>query len=269
MILELQNMYFSTPAETLLHGISFAVEEGSTVLVLGPSGAGKTLSMKIMAGILPASRGAVVVHGVSREHMSEREIRRQAVQQGFAFQDAALWQNMTLRQNLALPMQFHNSRVSPKEVEDRIAQLVRRLGFREPLDQRPARLSGGNRTMVSAMRAMMLNPSLLFLDEPTTGLDSESRERLLDLLKDLKRQGVTMIIASHDRDVASMLADWVYVIESGRLLMYDTVQNLTATDNERVREIARDMLDMASSYDADILDILGGSDEDPFSGGML
>ncbi len=265
MQLELTEVTFTTAEGTFLNETSVIIEEGSTVLVLGPSGAGKTLSMKIMAGILPNTAGSIKVDGRLRSQMSDREVKLTSIRQGFAFQDAALWQNMTLRQNLSLSTQFHFPKRPPTQIEERINYLVRRLGFRESLDQRPARLSGGNRTIVSVMRALMLDPELVFLDEPSTGLDSEARERLLDLLKDLKRQGKTLVIASHDREIASMLADWVLIIEDGHVLMYDTVQSLVATDNVRVREIARDMLDLTSSYDADILDILGGADDDPFS----
>jgi len=128
------------------------------------------------------------------------------------------------------------------------------MGFTDDLNQRPALLSAGERKMVSIMRALMLDPEMFFMDEPSGGLDSATTARLIAVLKDLKSQHRTLVISSHNSEIASQLA----------LLAYDSVQNLVRTEDARVREILADVFDLSSTYDADILDILGSGD-DPFA----
>lgn len=264
MVVELKDVSFSSEEQTLLDEITCRIDEGACVLVMGPSGSGKTLLLKIMAGILPASSGEVIVDGRSLSRLPEREILKLNLRTGFVFQDGALWQNLTLRQNLALPMQYHFPKRPQEQIDARIAQLIRRTGFRQNLDLRPAHLSGGNRTVVSIMRALMLDPELYFMDEPSNGLDGAAQDNLLEILKDLKQRGRSMVIASHDSSIASLLADWILVMEEGRMLVFDTVRNLTTTEDPRVREILKNVLDLSSTYDSDILDMLGGDDENPF-----
>lgn len=265
MVIELRNVSFRTEEEEYLHNVSCRIEEGSCVLVMGPSGAGKTLLLKIMGGIIPASSGEVIADGKSLSHMSDRGVLRISLRQGFVFQDAALWQNLSLRQNLSLPVQYHFPKRPTEEINRRIDALVRRMGFRANLELRPAHLSGGNRTVVSIMRALMLDPELCFLDEPSNGLDGSSHANLLDLLKELKQNGRTLIVSSHDSAIASLLADWILVLDEGHVLVFDTVQNLKHTENPRVREILKDVLDLSTTYDTDILEILGGADDNPFA----
>jgi ABC-type multidrug transport system ATPase subunit len=265
MIIEAQELTFRSGGETYLQDISCRIEEGSCVLVMGPSGSGKTLLLKLLAGIIPGSGGDILVDGEHLSKMSDRQILKINLRQGFVFQDAALWQNLSLRQNLSLPVQYHFPRKPIAEVNQGIDFLVRRLGFRANLELRPAHLSGGNRTVVSIMRALMLDPELCFLDEPSNGLDSSTHENLMEMLKDLKSRGRTLVIASHDGEIASMLADWILVLDEGRLLAFDTVQNLKRTEDDRVRTILKDVLDLSTTYDTDILEILGGSDDNPFA----
>ena len=103
------------------------------------------------------------------------------------------------------------------------------------------------------------------MDEPSGGLDAATSDRLMQLLKDLKARGKTLVIASHDSEIASLFADWILVIDEGRLLAFDTVDKLVRTDDRRVREILADVFDLSSTYDKDILDILGSGDYDPFA----
>ncbi|TVR74291.1 MAG: ATP-binding cassette domain-containing protein [Spirochaetaceae bacterium] len=265
MIIELQNLSFTSGGETFLQDISCRIEEGSVVLVMGPGGSGKTLLLKLMAGIVPATGGEILVDGEPLSRMSDRQILKTNLRQGFVFQDAALWQNLSLRQNLSLPVQYHFPSRSVQEINSSIDLLVRKLGFRANLELRPAHLSGGNRTTVSIMRALMLDPELCFMDEPSNGLDGATHDNLLELLKELKSGGRTLVIASHDGEIASLLADWILVLDEGRLLAFDTVQNLKHTEDERVRAILREVLDLSTTYDTDILEILGESDENPFA----
>ncbi len=264
MRVELKNVGFTSGEATFLEEISCTIEEGQCVLVMGPSGSGKTLLMKIMATIIPPSSGEVRYDGVLTATMSDRDLDHARLRHGFVFQDAALWQNLSVLNNLTLATQYHHPRRDPGEVQRRVRTLCHSMGFTEDLNQRPARLSAGERKVASILRAMMLDPEAYFMDEPSSGLDAATSDRLLRTLRDLKERGRTLVIASHDSEIASQLADWILVIDQGHLLAFDSVQNLVRTDDQRVREILVDVFDLSSTYDTDILDILGSSD-DPFA----
>lgn len=260
----LENVTFSIQNTPLLNDISLQIERGQSVMVMGESGSGKSLLMKVMAGIIPADSGVIRLNGANIAHLSVRQVNAMRKEFGFLFQDGALWQNMTVLQNLMLPLQTHRGKWTQHQMRERIDRLCAYLRFEDDLSQRPVSLSSGERKVVALMRALVLDPSLLFYDEPHAGLDSRSSERVLQLLKDQKASGKTQVIASHNSEIASMVADAVLVLDKGSVLAYDSVQNLTRTDDPRLKEILSGVLDLSSSYDSDILEILGSDDGNPF-----
>jgi len=265
MHIKLDRVGFGVGPIELLKDISLEIEPGVAVLVMGPSGSGKTLLMKIMAGIIPPAAGEVYFDTRPFSRMSDRELESKRVRQGFVFQDSALWQNLTVYQNLALPVEYHNPTRSSASIRSHIEALCRKLDFREDLTQRPINLSAGERKIASIVRSLVQNPETVFMDEPSGGLDSTTTNRLLDLLKELKSLGRTLVIASHNSQIASMIADRILVVDEGAVIAYDEVQNLVRTDDPRIKEILSDVFDLSSTYDADILDILGSGTDDPFA----
>lgn len=264
MNITLEHVAFSSGDTELIHDISLEIKSGSAILVMGPSGSGKTLLMKIMAGITPADRGEVYLDDRGFSSMGDRELDEMRVRHGFVFQDSALWQNLSVYQNLALPIEYHFPRRPAAEIKTEIERLCRKMAFTEDLSQRPTRLSSGERKIASILRALVLDPETVYMDEPSAGLDSIATGKLLDLLKELKQRGKGLVIASHDSEIASMIADKIIVIDGGRIIAYDDVQTMVRTEDKRVREILSDVFDLSSTYDADILDILGSGDSDPF-----
>ncbi len=264
MQIDVQQVGYSTDEGALIKDVTCTIREGQCLLVMGPSGSGKTLLMKMMAAIILPTEGSVLFDQMDTASMSDRELDRNRLRHGFVFQDAALWQNLTVLNNLTLPTQYHFPKRDPAETQRRLDRLCRTLAFTEDLNQRPARLSAGERKTAAIIRSMMLNPEIYFMDEPSSGLDSSTADHLLAVLKDLKAQGRSLVIASHDSEIASQLADWILVIDEGRVLAYDAVEQLTRTTDTRVRTILADVFDLSSTYDADILDMLGSND-DPFA----
>lgn len=264
MHIRLEHVHYYSGDSHLIDDVSCELEPGVAVLVMGPSGSGKTLLMKIMAGIIPPDSGEVFFDDSAFTTMSDRELDAKRVRHGFVFQDSALWQNLSVYNNLSLPIEYHYPRRKKEHIDSQIRTLCKKMGFEEDLSQRPTRLSAGERKVASILRSLVLDPETVFMDEPSAGLDAASSNRLLDLLKELKSKGKSLIIGSHDSEIASMIADRILVIDRGRRLAFDDVQNLVRTDNERIKEILSDVFDMSSTYDADILDILGSGDDDPF-----
>lgn len=264
MSIELRNVEFLTDSETLLSDVSLSITQGASVAIMGPSGSGKSLLLKVIAGLVPASSGAVRIDGLNLETAPSRSLVGIRQRYGFVFQDAALWQNMTARGNVALPLQYHYPDMSREEVDGTIASLARQLSIDFDLNQRPSRLSGGERKAVGFMRALVLRPRGLFLDEPTGGLDEERRQRVVALIRRMRAEGVTLVMASHDAELVSALSDYIIVLDRGRVLAYDTLQAITHTENGRLRAIVAGLLQESATYSEDILGLLA---KDEIEGG--
>ena len=232
--------------------------------ITGCPGSGKSLLLKVIAGLVPASAGAVRIDGLSLETAPSRSLVEIRKRYGFVFQNAALWQNMTARGNVALPLQYHNPGMAANEIETTIASLARRLSIDFDLNQRPSRLSGGERKAVAFMRALVLRPRGLFLDEPTGGLDEERRQSVVALVRQMRAEGVTLVMASHDSELVSALSDFVIVLDHGRILAYDTLQAISHMENDRVRAIVAALLHESATYSDDILGLLS---KDEFGSG--
>lgn len=266
--IELRGVTFRTGTDIesapIIRDVSLSIPEGSTEILMGPSGSGKTIMLKILAGILVPSAGNVMQDDVALDAISERERAQMQRRTGFVFQDAALWQNLDIRSNLLLATTYHEPRRNVAELEARMHELCRRLGYDDSLSARPAMLSAGERKIASIVRALMPDPEVLFLDEPTAGLDTEAVGRLFEVIRAYRSAGRTIVASSHDARIASQFADSVSVVDSGAIIARGTLSELARTEQQRVREILADVLNLTASYDADILGLIGSTEEDLF-----
>ncbi|MCA1755246.1 MAG: ATP-binding cassette domain-containing protein [Spirochaeta sp.] len=239
-----------------LKDVSVEFPLGKTTLIMGPSGCGKSTLLKVAAGLLPPDRGEVEIAGVDALRGRPRALSAMRKSTGFVFQDAGLWQNMSLYDNLALPIEFHYPERTEGVVRRHIYDWAKRFDLISVLPLRPATLSGGERKLISFCRAMILNPNLLFLDEPTTFVDRLGVERMLNILREKKSAGCSMIGVTHDADLTSQLADYIVVMKAGELRVFGTLSEVARSKDPEVREILADVLDEAATYDGDILDLL-------------
>ncbi|AFG38082.1 ABC transporter ATP-binding protein [Spirochaeta africana] len=211
---------------SLLDGVSTSFAAGKVSVIIGSSGSGKSLLLKTAAGIHPPSSGSVRWQGTDLAQMSETQLVQMRRNWGFMFQDSALWSNMSLYENLALPVRFHNPDLS----EDHIQQLVRaaasELGFPGILQNRPAAFSAGMQKMASFLRAVINDPGLLFLDEPSTFIDRSGFQAIFRVLQRYRRQGRTILMVTHDIDLARNLGDELYIIRKGQLAAHGPLQEL-------------------------------------------
>jgi ABC-type transporter Mla maintaining outer membrane lipid asymmetry ATPase subunit MlaF len=264
-VITLEDVGLTIEDATILEGVNAEVPRNATTFIMGPSGSGKSMLLKCAAGIIPCDTGKVRFEGKALARMREKEVREMRQNHGFVFQDAALWQNITVYQNLALPLQYHHPELSETEVRRRIQALVDLTRFSEDLSLRPASLSLGERKIASFIRALVLNPDVIFMDEPSTSLDAEAVERISEVIQRLKQEERTMLISSHNARLASRFADYVIVIDRGRVLAFDSMENIVKTESQRVRRILAEVLNISSSYDTDILELLGDDNQDPFA----
>lgn len=199
----------------VLRGASAAFPAGKTTLIMGKSGSGKSTLLKTAAGLVVPNRGRVRYgeRDLARmTHAENLEFRRRC---SFVFQDAALWANQSIYNNLSLPLAVHEEGLPKAESDRRVKDAVRRVGYTESLAYRPADLSMGEQKLVSIARALILEPELMFMDEPTTSLDEESVERVVSEFEARKAAGVTIIAVSHSPRVIARLADYICVVADG------------------------------------------------------
>lgn len=258
--LELREVDLFRGDEQVLRAVDADIHEAKCTVVIGPSGCGKSLFLKVAAGILMPDSGTVRYQGRDLVAMSEREDRIYRASCGFVFQDAALWSDMNLRANFSLPLEFHHPEMTKDAIRRRIERLCGSLKFREDLGHRPAQLSTGERKVASIIRALVLEPKRIFLDDPLGGLDRETEARVIDLLSAFRKEGRTLVIATHDTKLTALLGDELFVMDEGMVVGSGPVTDLLAHSSGRVAEILQGLEGQAAAYDQSVLDMLEGLD---------
>ena len=263
---ELYDITMVRDGYSILKNVSANFPQGKSTVVMGFSGSGKSTLLKVAAGLSLQDSGKVRLLGTDLDSVKAPELFKLRGRTSFVFQDSALWANMTTYQNLALPLQFHRRALQPEEVKKKIESYIEEFDFRDNLQLRPASLSAGERKIVSFIRALLLEPELLFLDEPTSFVDNATSEKMLRRLKSLKQEGRTLVTATHVPTIAAQLADRLVILKDGEILTQGEVQDVSRSADPRVKEILSEVLSQAATYDTDILDLLGGSgDKENFS----
>jgi phospholipid/cholesterol/gamma-HCH transport system ATP-binding protein len=198
LILKVFGLAFGYNGETLLHDVSFEVKRGSIFAIMGASGSGKSTLLKVLIGLQRPSAGEIVFGGVNYCLLGDAERAEIARHFGVLFQGGALWSSMTAAENVALPLQMF-TQLDPPSIEALVQLKLTLVGLDSGRDRMPSDLSGGMRQRVSLARALALDPEILFLDEPSTGLDPISARHFDDLVKGLRDGfGVTVIMVSHE-----------------------------------------------------------------------
>ena len=200
-------------AQEVLRDISLDLEAGQTLVILGESGCGKTVLLKTLIGLVRPTAGDVLFEGHSLARMGDRELVRLRTRYGFVFQGAALFDSMSIADNVAFPLREH-TRVSEAEVTDIVKALVDEVGLpRSTLAKKPVELSGGMRKRAGIARALALDPQIVLYDEPTTGLDPIMSDVINELILRVKaRPGVTSVVVTHDMRTARKVADRIVML---------------------------------------------------------
>ena len=219
-VIELKNVTktYRLGDETLnaLDGVSCTINSGEFVAITGPSGSGKSTLANIIGGLDRPTDGTVVVDGSNLSHVHDRQLsdyRNQHI--GFVFQSFNLQGTQTALENVMLPLVF--SRMKPKDRKARAKECLESVGLGDRIKHKPSQLSGGQRQRVAIARALAVKPSIILADEPTGNLDSARGEEIMKLLRDLNKQGITLIIITHDMAIAKQ-ADRVIQIKDGHMV---------------------------------------------------
>jgi len=240
-----RDLYKSYGRVEAVRGISFEIAPGECFGLLGPNGAGKTTTVEILEGLLKASAGEVEVLGL-RWGRDDLEIREQL---GTCLQQTVLSEKLEVGETIALFRSFYRSGRRPQEV-------VEEVGLEEKHDARVGTLSGGQKQRLAVACALVGDPQLLFLDEPTTGLDPQSRRQVWDIVNGFKRRGRTVVLTTHYMDEAEKLCDRIAVIDLGRIIQSGTPRELIRTlGGDHVVEIALEDGDGQPFAPEDLLDL--------------
>jgi phospholipid/cholesterol/gamma-HCH transport system ATP-binding protein len=235
-IVEAVDLNKSFDANHVLRGVSFALAKGETLVVMGGSGSGKTVLLRLVAGLIPPDAGRLRVFGRSIERLSEEELLPLRRRMGYVFQSAALFDSLSVRENVAYPLREHTS-LGEAEIEERVIGNLSVVGLSsDVLDLLPSELSGGMRKRVGIARALSVEPEMLLFDEPTGGLDPTNSKLVADLMLDL-RGGVcdTAMVVTHDVELARTVADRVAVLIEGRFAALGPVERVLSGDDPAVR----------------------------------
>jgi len=221
----------------VLRGVSLNVYKGENVVVLGRSGTGKSVLIKIISGLLKPDKGEVNVLGKEVEKLNDKELQELRLKIGFSFQSSALYDSMTVRENLAFPLVRHSKHMSEEEVEKAIISVLDAVGLEQAIDQMPSELSGGQRKRIGIARTVILQPTIMLYDEPTAGLDpitSIEINNLINLIQ--KKYDTTSIIITHDLTCAKSTGDRIAMLLDGKFIKEGTFEEVFNSDDPRIRD---------------------------------
>ena len=232
----LQGLHKSFGAQTVLAGIDLTVGSGQTVAVLGRSGTGKSVLLKLIVGLQKPDSGSIRIHGQdipSSDVEALNEIRKTM---GFLFQHAALYDSLTVAENVAFPLRRH-TKMTASERSDRTEELLSVVGMENDARKMPSNISGGMQKRVGLARALALDPGILLLDEPTAGLDPITSREIDELILKLQEErDVASIVVTHDLHSAKLIADRIVLLHQGRAVMEGTFDELNSCDDPFVVE---------------------------------
>ena len=231
-----EEIHKSFADQKVLNGITLRVSAGETVAVLGRSGTGKSVLLKLMIRLLPIDSGSVCITGEEINTLNEHELYEIRKKVGFLFQQAALYDSLTVRENVAFPLARHVKKMTAAERDCQVRELLASVEMDRDLDKLPSQISGGMQKRVGLARALVLNPEVLLFDEPTAGLDPITANEISNLILELKKKRkMTALVVTHDIRAAKLFADRLVFLHEGRVIAEGTFADLQKSSDQFVR----------------------------------
>ncbi|MGD0211596.1 MAG: ABC transporter ATP-binding protein [Terriglobales bacterium] len=235
-----ENLHKSFGTQKVLKGVSLTVGRGETLAVLGRSGTGKSVLLRIIIGLEKPDSGLVRIQGQNIEGLGLDELGEIRKKMGFLFQHAALYDSMTVEENVAFPLRHHKKEMSEAEQAERVKQLLAEMNMEKDLHKMPSDISGGMQKRVGLARALALEPAILLLDEPTAGLDPISAGEIDDLVLKLQAEHhMASIVVTHDLHSAKTIANRLALIDKGEVVIDGSFEDLQKSDIGFVREFLK------------------------------
>jgi phospholipid/cholesterol/gamma-HCH transport system ATP-binding protein len=236
VVIDIKGLKKSFGTKEVLKDINLIVHRGENIVVLGKSGQGKSVTIQCIVGLLTPDSGSLKVFGEDVPEMNEKELKELRMRIGFLFQGAALYDSMTVRENMEFPLTRVLKIKDQHEIDKRVNDVLESVGLADAIDKWPSDLSGGMRKRAGLARTLIVNPEIMLYDEPTTGLDPVTSREISLLIMDMqKKYKTTSIIITHDMDCARITADRVVMMKDGEYIAEGTFKEMQHSDNEFVR----------------------------------
>lgn len=236
IVIDIQGLYKSFGDNHVLRGVNLQVARGENVVVLGRSGTGKSVLIKIICGLLTQDEGSVIVLGEDVKHLNAKRLEALRLKVGFSFQLSALYDSMTVGENIAFPLMRNYKKLTKAEVEKRVDEVLNSVSLLKSKNQYPAELSGGQKKRIGIARTLVLQPEIMLYDEPTAGLDPISSIEINALIKRIKEEmGVSSIIITHDLVCAKTTGDRLVMMFDGIVQKQGTFEEVFDSEDERIK----------------------------------
>jgi phospholipid/cholesterol/gamma-HCH transport system ATP-binding protein len=235
-VVKIRNLHKAFGAQTVLAGVDLDLYRGENLVVVGRSGTGKSVLIKCMVGLLEPDAGTIELLGQDVRALDPAGLDRLRTRVGFLFQNSALYDSMTVRENLEFPLRRHRHELGFAEVESRVRGALASVGLEASIDKMPAELSGGMRKRVGLARTIILQPEIILYDEPTTGLDAITGLEIIHLIKQVQQQShASSIVITHDPKVIELVGDRIVLLLDGTIYADGTYADLRRSQDEKVK----------------------------------
>jgi len=235
-VISISGLYKSFDDLHVLKGIDFHLFKGENVAVLGKSGTGKSVLIKIIVGLLKPDKGEVLVLGKHVDQLAGKELNELRLRIGFSFQNSALYDSMNVYQNLAFPLTMNTKNLSKGEVDHAVHEVLDAVGLANKIKQMPSDLSGGQRKRIGIARTLILKPEIMLYDEPTSGLDPITSTEITELINEVQQlYNTSSVIITHDLTCAKNTGNRIAMLHKGKFLKVGTFNEVFASNDEQVK----------------------------------
>jgi phospholipid/cholesterol/gamma-HCH transport system ATP-binding protein len=242
VVIDIKHIKKSFGSKDVLKDINLVVHSGENVVVLGRSGQGKSVTIQCIVGMLIPDGGSLKVFGEEVAELNEKQLKELRIKIGFLFQSGALYDSMTVRENLEFPLTRVLKLTDQADIDSRVEEVLGAVGLADAADKMPSDLSGGMRKRAGLARTLIIKPEIMLYDEPTTGLDPITSREISELILDMqKKYKTTSIIITHDMECARITADRVVIMNDGEYIEEGTFDGLKKSNNKIVQSFFKDV----------------------------
>lgn len=235
-LIEIIEVHKSFGTNHVLRGVNLHLHENETLVMLGKSGCGKSVLIKCLVGLIKIDKGSIKVLGQHIGELSPTKLDTLRTEIGFLFQGSALYDSMTVRENLLFPLRRHKDKLIGFDENDLVNEALENVGLHHAMDLMPSELSGGMKRRIALARTLILRPKIILYDEPTTGLDPITAKEIINLMKTIqKKYNTSSLIITHDMDCARVMADRLIILEDGINYAEGSYLALSQSDNPKVK----------------------------------